>query len=90
MKKFKLLYVICFMLVVSFICQSEVFAQPPSVTDMAGYLTDTEITELTKRLDGIRQKYDFDVAFVKLGVLSTPLCHFISQTLSKIAIGEGD
>lgn len=33
---------------------------------------------------------DFDVAFVKLGVLSTPLCHFISQTLSKIAIGKGD
>lgn len=33
---------------------------------------------------------DFDVAFVRIGVLSTPLCHFISQTLSKIAIGKGD
>lgn len=34
----------------------------PSVCDYAEYLTDDEITKLTERLDGLREKYDFDAA----------------------------
>lgn len=33
---------------------------------------------------------NFDVAFVKIGLLSTPLCNFISQILHKIAISKGE
>lgn len=34
--------------------------------------------------------YDFDVAFINIGILSTHLCYFISQDLHKIAIYKGD
>lgn len=34
----------------------------PAIVDEAGYLTDTEIAELTARLDSIRSRYNFDVA----------------------------
>ena len=33
---------------------------------------------------------DFDIAFVSLGILSDPLCEFISSTLHKIAISKGE
>lgn len=32
---------------------------------------------------------DFDIAFVSLGILSDPLCQFISTTLHKLAISKG-
>ena len=37
-------------------------AAPPAIVDGAGYLTDTEIAELTAQLDRIRSQYNFDVA----------------------------
>jgi len=64
MKKIKILYVICFLIMASFICETVAAAQAPCVNDMAGYLTDSQEAELTKRLESIRQKYNFDVAFV--------------------------
>lgn len=42
--------------------------------------------------DSIKMKvmvHDFDVAFVNIGILSSPLCYFISQNLHKIAIAKG-
>lgn len=38
------------------------FAAPPAVVDEAGYLTESEIAELTARLEDIRSRYNFDVA----------------------------
>ncbi|MBQ8301301.1 MAG: TPM domain-containing protein [Clostridia bacterium] len=34
----------------------------PSITDRAGYLMQSELDELTKDLDAVREKYDFEVA----------------------------
>lgn len=34
----------------------------PSITDGAGYLMQSELDELTKDLDAVREKYDFEVA----------------------------
>ena len=46
------------------------FEQSP-VSDAAGYLTDEQKAELTERLDKIREKYSFDVAFVSEDRLSS-------------------
>ena len=43
----------------------------PSVSDAAGYLTEEQNAELTERLDKIREKYNFDVAFVSEERLSS-------------------
>lgn len=45
------------------------FKQPP-ITDLAGYLTEEQNEELTARLNSIREKYSFDVAFVSEKSLS--------------------
>ena len=45
------------------------FKQAP-VSDAAGYLTKEQNAELTERLDKIREKYSFDVAFVSEKSLS--------------------
>lgn len=46
------------------------FKQSP-VSDAAGYLTEEQNAELTERLDEIRRKYSFDVAFVSEDRLSS-------------------
>lgn len=46
------------------------FEQPP-VSDAARYLTEEQKAELTERLDKIRKKYKFDVAFVSEKELSS-------------------
>ena len=46
------------------------FEQPP-VSDAARYLTEEQNAELTERLDKIRKKYKFDVAFVSEKELSS-------------------
>lgn len=46
------------------------FKQAP-VSDAAGYLTKEQNAELTERLDKIREKYSFDVAFVSEDRLSS-------------------
>lgn len=45
-----------------------------------------------EEFDALKMKVmiqEFDVAFVNVGILSTPLCYFISQNLHKIAIVKG-
>ena len=42
----------------------------PTITDLAGYLTEEQNEELTVQLNSIREKYSFDVAFVSEKSLS--------------------
>lgn len=59
--------VLCFLSAFSVYAE---FEQPP-VSDAAGYLTEEQNAELTERLDKIREKYNFDVAFVSEDRLSS-------------------
>lgn len=44
-------------------CFAEEFVNPPIIDD-AGYLMEYELTELSEKIEGIRQKYGFEVAIV--------------------------
>ena len=51
-------------------CFAYEFEAPP-VVDGAGYLTGSQIAELTDRLENIRQTYNFDVAVVTESTMSS-------------------
>ena len=44
-------------------CFAEDFVNPP-IADAAGYLSESQLAELSEKIDGIRQKYNFEVAIV--------------------------
>lgn len=68
MKKIVILITAVFCLLSALPVYAE-FKQPP-ITDFAGYLTEEQNEELTARLNSIREKYSFDVAFVSEKSLS--------------------
>lgn len=68
MKKIVILITTVFCLLSALSVYAE-FKQPP-ITDLAGYLTEEQNEELTARLNSIREKYSFDVAFVSEKSLS--------------------
>lgn len=68
MKKIVILITAVFCLLSALPVYAE-FKQPP-ITDLAGYLTEEQNEELTARLNSIREKYSFDVAFVSEKSLS--------------------
>lgn len=61
MKKIISAISIALTVIISTISVSAMFNNP-TVVDNAGYLTEEQIAELSKQLDDVRQKYNFDVA----------------------------
>ena len=56
-----LLFICIICLSLTFSCFAAEFSNPP-VTDEAEYLSESEFAELSEKLEGIRQKYNFEVA----------------------------
>lgn len=64
MKKIFLIVCICFFtIVLTSNCLGAEFQNPPVVDD-AGYLSEDQMEDLTQKLEGIRQRYNFEVAIV--------------------------
>ena len=62
MKRIVSLLTVCFIyLLLTVPCMASGFVNP-AVVDSAEYLDETQLAELTEKLDEIRQKYNFDVA----------------------------
>lgn len=58
-----ILFVCLLCLSLTSLCLAAEFANPPIVDD-AGYLNESQLDDLSKKIDAIRQKYNFEVAIV--------------------------
>ena len=70
MKRIVSLLFVCLLCVALTVpCFAEEFVNPPVVDD-AEYLDEIQFEELSEKIEGIRQKYDFEVAIVTESVMS--------------------
>ena len=90
MKKIISLFILALLSINISISASAEYEMPP-VIDEAGYLTESEISELTDRLLDIREKYNFDVAiYTEASMSGVDAMNTADDIFDYLGYGAGD
>ena len=90
MKKVISIFILILLSINISISASAEFEMPP-IIDEAGYLTESEIDELTDRMMDLREKYDFDVAiYTEASMLGVDAMNTADDTYDYLGYGAGN
>ena len=90
MKKVISIFILILLSINISISASAEFEMPP-IIDEAGYLTESEIDELTDRMMDLREKYDFDVAiYTEASMSGVDAMNTADDTYDYLGYGAGN